>query len=255
MIRSSQQSQRFPCGLFVESRAPRPSGRECTVECGIREASPGSYAVRFNRSISCANSKRSRAASSSGSQLAMLGNTVCHIRASRSDHGIFWADRAFSSNAWSAGGPSPGRARSGEPVLAGDRRRPRTGCPAPGHARTGRDRPPLSHCPPIDARRSEDRTGTRAAVNPSDNSPGKPPELIEDVRRGGYAIRDSIHVASRNASSVRVGPAQIRLAMKTFGWHLGGVSVPQLATRNVRVKKQFLALRVVLLDQRIPAPP
>ena len=41
-----------------------------------------------------ANSKLSWFASSSGNQFAICGNTVCHIRASRSGHGIIWAWRA-----------------------------------------------------------------------------------------------------------------------------------------------------------------
>ena len=52
--------------------------------------------ARRNRSISRANSRRSWAASSAGSQLALLGKTICHIRASRSDHGIRSAARAVS---------------------------------------------------------------------------------------------------------------------------------------------------------------
>lgn len=53
------------------------------------------YAAR-SRSISCANSSRNWLASRSGSQLAICGKTVCHIRASRSDHGISaaWRTRA-----------------------------------------------------------------------------------------------------------------------------------------------------------------
>ena len=87
---------------------------------------PG-QAVRFKRASSRANSKRSCSASSSGSQFAMFGNTTCHIRASRSGHGMRSAARAVPAARAGAGGFFPDRADSAVAAPAAGPRPPRTG--------------------------------------------------------------------------------------------------------------------------------